>query len=244
MLIVSKFHDYYDSSMGVHGIDKTIVYERHTKMKHFNKHGDTVDWDKKNSVFDIFEEKYKANFGQRYRPGILSYDDNHNGEYFIVGFCGYTYLGFRYKPYLKDPIYYYGEDILKFFNRYKKRRLHKNPSKSDLNNISIQFNKVKNWINLIHGAEVIEQFREYNTPIFIEMKNAIEINPKLLDWRFVDVFSSYAAFQLIQSFISGVLGTNENKVLDVDEKHRIAQHGMDKWSFRNPDPPKRKQKKK
>jgi hypothetical protein len=44
-------------------------------------------------------------------------------------------------------------------------------------------------------------------------------------------------------FISGVLGTGSPKTLEISDSEKIKQYGYDsKWSFRNPDPPKRKQK--
>ena len=43
------------------------------------------------------------------------------------------------------------------------------------------------------------------------------------------------AFQEIQMYVSGVLGSNEDgEQTEMTEKQKVAQHGMNKWSFRKP----------
>ena len=88
-------------------------------------------------------------------------------------------------------------------------------------------------------------FVKYNTPIFVyycSNSSEIILNPKLIDIKFTDLFDAFTAFQEIEMFISGVLANNEKPLSIIDEKYRQQQRGFDKWSFRNPDPPKRKQK--
>ena len=54
----------------------------------------------------------------------------------------------------------------------------------------------------------------------------------LKDYEFYKKFDSFAAFQEIQMFLSGVLGNKENEIIVVSDKDKIAQHGFDKFSFR------------
>jgi len=35
----------------------------------------------------------------------------------------------------------------------------------------------------------------------------------------------------------------EKEIVEISDKDKLLQHGFDKWSFRNPDPPKRKKRK-
>jgi len=66
MLIVSKFHDYYDTAMGM-GIDKTCVYNRTTieTLSHSKRY--------------VFEE---------YRQGHYMFQLTR----YKIGFCGVIYL--------------------------------------------------------------------------------------------------------------------------------------------------------
>ena len=50
---------------------------------------------------------------------------------------------------------------------------------------------------------------------------------------------TFTAFQEIQMYISGVLGTGEKEIIEVEDKYKIPQHGFNKWSFRR-EPTKKK----
>ena len=73
-------------------------------------------------------------------------------------------------------------------------------------------------------------------------KEKLLINPCLSEFEFYRVVDSASAFQSIQSFISGVMGIEEKPMIEIKEKDKIVSKGFNKWSFRNPDPPKRKMK--
>ena len=85
--------------------------------------------------------------------------------------------------------------------------------------------------------------RKFNTPIFMyhvkENKKKIIINPNLKEFKFYKVIDSFQAFQEIQMFIGGVLGSNENEMIEIADKYKIKKHGFDKWSFRK-EPQKKK----
>ena len=57
------------------------------------------------------------------------------------------------------------------------------------------------------------------------------VNQNLNEYQFYKVFDAFRAFQEIQMFIGNVL-TGEKKIIDIDDKYKITQHGFDKWSFR------------
>ena len=59
-----------------------------------------------------------------------------------------------------------------------------------------------------------------------------ELNPHYNDYEFYKVFDSFTAFQEIQMFMGGVLGSGEKEIVEVADKYKIGQHGFDKWSFR------------
>ena len=119
--------------------------------------------------------------------------------------------------------------------------------KTKNNYIDEIFNKVDTYNDLTI-------FRHYNSPIFLlslkygtwghfnNRNNEFIINPNLSNLKFQTKFEPYSAFQEIEMFISGVLGIDNKNTIEIDDKYRIESHGFDNWSFRNPNPPKRKNK--
>jgi hypothetical protein len=220
MYILSKIHDYYDSAVG-EGIDKTIIYQRNpVTIKETPEYGIKTGWS-----------------GLRiYGSGMGRYPESDWEEWFTVGFCGKVYLGLMVHR-QNSYSFYYGEDCLIPFQNIKDTWRNGN------------LKDTKEYIRQLHGKEFPDFFFKYETPIFYygptdgEVKNVCTINDRLKDVQFYKVKDSYTAFQEIQSFISGVLGTNRDPVSVPTDKEKILSHGFDtKWSFRNPLPPLRKQK--
>jgi len=92
-------------------------------------------------------------------------------------------------------------------------------------------------INYISSYDPINIFREINAPIFVydtmNGNNATFIvNALLKKYEFYKVIDAFTAFNEIQMFIGGVLGTGENDIIVIDDKYKIKKHGFDKWSFR------------
>jgi hypothetical protein len=87
--------------------------------------------------------------------------------------------------------------------------------------------------------------REHNAPAFVYVmhgQGALVVNPCLREFGFMRVKDTYTAFQELQDYIGGILGQPEPAILHVSERDSLKQHGFDEqWSFRNPDPPRRKQ---
>lgn len=236
MYVISKKKDYYDGVVGTMGIDKTIVYERNPVIiQEGNKMPPEFTTEKDFGIYG--SEKNRMLTISRYSMLKPSKYDAYSA--FIVGFCGKQYVGFKLYKEHKD-----------FFG-----------TKHLTTEITYDFNVVKEHVkiesygsNLANDlAEVekfnsIEIFRRYNTPAYIydshyEMKSLYAtyetrskptfiINPLLKDFEFYKRFDSFAAFQEIQMFLSGVLGNKENDVIVISDKDKIAQHGFDKFSFR------------
>lgn len=240
MLIISKFHDYYDTASGL-GIDKTIQYKR-TEEK-------------------FVKQNLELNISRIYQDGKTLYQSKTYPETYyeliIVGFCGKTYVGYeiltvtkpKYNTFnpVEEITYLYGEEAMDFV--LSKHNLKKDKEvKNHINELLFKYHNKPNFNEL---------FFKYNTPIFV-MKDIegynwwsngkatatqITYNAKLKNYEFVKVFDPFTAFQEIQMYVGGVLGGTEKDITVIAEKYRKSQQGMDKWSFRNPDPPKRKQKK-
>lgn len=228
MLIISKNKDYYDGVVGSMGVDKTIVYERNTTeindIKKFPKPFDNKKrkWSDVNHFYELPFFKLKSDTKYEYRSP------------FIIGFCGKLYVGikFYYKVRIHNSMEIYDYQYDTFYDLIN---IKKYVEENHWNNV---FNDTYNYIN---DYDPIEIHREIKSPIFIfdfnvgkqsRINEKFIINPILKDYEFYKIFDTFTAFQEIQMFVSGVLGTNEKETIEVDDKYKIGQHGFDKWSFR------------
>lgn len=231
MYIISKKKDYYDGVVGTMGIDKTIVYNREIfETENRKNFPDFINKNKRN-----WKEMKEYPFSSL---GLYSFNkefiDKYSGySYFIVGFCGKLYVGWKlYSDTFTTTITYDKNLINKILH----------PRGFTMNT------DLSTDIKIIESYDALNVFREYNSPIFI-YDSSIErtsvgkysygknerfmVNPLLNDYKFYKLFDSYQAFQEISMFISGVLGNKEKKVIQVSDKNKIEQHGFDyKWSFR------------
>lgn len=228
MYIISKVHDYYDTAIGVSGVDKSVIYERHNRELTNSYH----------SCFGIFYSRSMS--------GWANYPQT-NYTPFIVGFCGKTYVGYEkfvdygFREYEygtkcfrgNETTYYYGKNAINEIISFSKNA----KSKWIKNALEQSFAKYHNKENFT------DLFVDEHTPVFLIRPNkVIDINPMLKDIKFAKMFEPFQAFQEIEMYMGGVLTNPERNMIIVGEEYRQKQHGMDKWSFRNPDPPKRKQK--
>lgn len=239
MLILSKNKkDYYDGVAGTTGIDKTIVYEREEKelsdseVPDFFIHN-SHSWQKnRDSAFINFRyHNLKKEFQNKY-PQM---------SFFIVGFCGKLYVGWK--------LYYEDSKCLGLPKQIFSKIIY------DEELIQSMIEDKTSWrgnfldnLNEIKNYDALDIFRKYHTPIFIFDSNynvtylnnnrwsktnpKFFINPILKSYEFYKIFDSFQTFQEIQMFMSGVLGSNEKNIVEVEDKYKITQHGFDKWSFR------------
>jgi hypothetical protein len=239
MLILTRKKDYYDGVAGSTGIDKTIVYEREEKeltnkeVPMFFVHG-SHSWQKnRDSAFINFRyHNLKKEFQKKY-PLM---------NYFIIGFCGKLYVGWK--------LYY---EIPQGFSIPNKLiteiTFDESYITSMIDDKSGWRGKFSDNLNEIKNYDALDIFRKYHTPIFVfdsdydvtyisnngkyrNMNSKFFINPTLNKYEFYKIFDSFQAFQEIQMFMSGVLGSNEKNIVEVEDKYKITQYGFDKWSFR------------
>ncbi len=239
MYIISKQKDYYDGVVGSVGIDKTIVYERVAQEIESNKDypktiveladGDSSTW------WDTGLNRYHVKKDQKKFDGNCA---------FIVGFCGKLYVGWKFYREIKRQFGYSSHWKTEFTydidhaSKYMETKIGKNTFLQD---------HLKNIVD----ANVLDVFREYNTPAFVydcdwsednfggNYRHSFVINPKLKDLQFYKVFDAFTAFQEISMFLGGVLGVGEKEIIEIEDKYKIGQHGFDKWSFRK-EPTKKK----
>ena len=236
MLIIAKRKDYYDGVAGSTGIDKTLVYERETLEVE--------------NIPTLFRER-KGYWSSRktdtpfYKIDYHSIKKQYRGKefdeyaFFIIGFCGKLYVGWKLYREL-EPVHHTISTEYTYDIEYMKEMLQENSWRGNF----------IDHVNYIIKYDALELFRNSKTPAFVydgdygrttyDKRRSIYnshnpkffVNPLLKDYEFYKVFDSFQAFQEISMFIGGVLGRGEEKIIEVEDKYKIAQHGFDKWSFR------------
>lgn len=237
MYIIAKKNekDYYDGVAGTTGIDKTVVYQREIieldedrMPEFFRKRGSF--WKKHN------ENPFRQLGYHRLKKEFRNVCDEQ--AYFIVGFCGRLYIGWKlYREIDKttgkiSTEFTYDIDYMKSILEEKSWH-----------------GSLEDSINYIRNFDAIQIFRDLNAPVFVydgdygrcyiqrnfsnHHKANFIINALLKDYEFFKVVESFHAFQEIQMFMGGVLGKGEKEIIEVADKYKITQHGFDyKWSFR------------
>lgn len=246
MYIIAKKKDYYDGVAGTTGIDKTIVYDR--EQIEFEQ-GDMPNV----NVFNYKSRQERENsplfkLGNSHIKDIYYKQFPHH-SYFLIGFCGKLYPGFKLCSVKNTSDYdnvnititFDKDYIIELFGKetyrgYFGRRYHNQHFEDNLNHV-LQF-------------DAMDWFREMKAPVFVYDEDygrthvdvgrncwlhnhqKFTINPLLKEYEFYKIFDAFQAFQEISMFMGGVLGRGEKEIAVVADKYKIAQHGFDKWSFR------------
>lgn len=232
MLIVSKFKDYYDSVAFTKGVDKSIIYKRENNSildKRFVRTRDTKDY-----YFPSFSIAHSS-VVKYSRYGLTNFST------YIIGFCGKLYPLMITETCIKNNNHYMSDikQIDYIYDLETIKEYHKKYCSSWEGNIS-------NFEEMLNSKMILELFYEYKSPIFIlsgesynwlgnlnnDSKN-IQLNPNLKEIQFYKVFETAATFQELEMYISGVLGIDTQKIIEVSDKSKIEGHGFDfKTSFR------------
>ena len=236
MYIISKFNDYYDGVMNTYGVDKSIVYNRRTKI--LNQE-DIPDEFVKESIWEISGKRKKPNniVFNRLLESRLYTDINDkciNAKIFIIGFCGKLYVGWKCN-YIVDEDY-------RFSNKVNTDIIYGYDNIIPFLKMNYYFNRLGDDITYILKYDAIDIFRKINAPIFVYDNDEFTVNPKLNDYAFYRIFDTYSTYQELSMFYGGVLTNIEKNIIEIEDKYKIEQYGFDKWSFRKES--KRKLKKK
>jgi hypothetical protein len=239
MYIISKKKDYYDGVAGSAGIDKTLVYDRQiTELED----KDMPDFFRKTTFFNHFRGKDNNPFYRLSNSHIKNeyFNKYPRHSYFLIGFCGKLYAGFKLYSIDKNTTEY--NNVITTITYDKDYMIELFDGKTYHGHFEDNLNHVLQY-------DAMEWFREMKTPCFvydqdsgldhIDLKHygrnyvsKFIINPILKDYEFYKVFDTFQAFQEISMFIGGVLGRGEKEIIEVADKYKIGQHGFDKWSFR------------
>lgn len=210
MLIVSKFHDYYDTVMS-QGVDKGTVYLRETRE---------IDPDKHRRGYYFTEGKK----GRRFEVG--------SG---VVGFCGELYPFVAFEEYSQPTRYVYNEDafqaaIFELGIATKDKRWSWGESKDMLDNKA----RPKHFDVGNHKA-LLPLFQEHKVPVFMKVSETLTLNPRLKTLGFQRIKDPFTAFQDVYMYVSGVIGSDRPVPVELTDEERAAKKGHDgKYSFRKP----------
>lgn len=243
MLIISKHRDYYDKVASTVGVDKTLVYKRDlTEPKEF--------------LVLNFNYKVPSRVPQKNMLKIYT-EENHAYTPFIIGFCGKLYVGYKFewseiRPHVlgsiqKSIITYDKDEIISILSKVN---LHSYlPREKQIVEIK---RKIEDIFKFVDGKPYDGIFAEMRVPYFyaeprysysLDANEFVvsKLNPVLSDYKFVKKFDPVTAFQEISMFLGGVLGTNENETVEIDDKYKLLQHGFDKMSFKQASPGQKKE---
>ena len=218
MIIISKYNDYYDKSVG-YGVDKKIVYMRKQKSIEL-QNTDTL----RKKLISLIGKENKTS----YKIG------NDTIRPFFIGFCGKIYRGYSYTPYSRnlsrsDNIYGFNKETFPENILFEKVREEYSFTRNEYTSLSEILDKnsfVKEDVDFFQENKLVSFFFEddYNSNYII--------NPILSDFGFQKVMNSVQAFQEISMFISGVLGTNERDMITISDDEKVIKHGFNNRSFR------------
>lgn len=220
MLIISKFHDYYDTAISM-GIDKECVFNR---QRH--------------------EEKMTIRMEAIHLEEVKAFNRGYTIDPFVIGFAGEFYPGVKIiKTWMQGFSLQNSEDYF-----YNVTEWEEYLSRESIVLPHSRWNFYKNIRSLRQADEFFNPktwtkqsglFRKYNTPIFVMSshgKNSsdtdIIINPTLMWYRFGKVKDAYTAFQDIHMYISGVLGVGERKMIQLSDEDKRDKKGFDIFSFK------------
>ena len=234
MYIQRNFYDFYDSAIGVGGIDKTCIYDR--KME-FNLIEIDVGKSRKTDFICEYTLPKKLNDKKLWVFSEV-----------VIGFAGKIYPCCRaecgevfshfydinsWAKFLKSK----GEDIFSI------KRKNNNRSRYLWDEKLIEETGLKKFFDINEWKWTEKFFLEYKTPIFaivsdkIRYKNEkcnIIINPCLKDFDFMKIIDPFTAFQEIYMFLSGILVKKEKPIPEMDDETMRDAKGFDKWSFKRP----------
>lgn len=234
MRIISKFQDYYDGAQGF-GHDEHVIYVRHTED---------------HAVTDKKQLNWLDRLPCDRQPLFIATP-------FIIGFCGVLYPCLRIVytgiPGCGKTSYAYSvQDIEKFLqalnDKNKALKAFRVPTKKHTSWYSDEVYFRRSAIeamNPFEPFELIDPFRELNVPVFALGFTAdgslntralsgfvLRTDPELKKLNFQHVMPPFQAFQEIDMFLSGVLGTGNPPMAIVDDKSMKAKKGFGDYSFK------------
>lgn len=258
MKIISKYSDYYDTALSL-GIDESVVYIRKNKKVGFltdeaysrdslfalddvRRRSPNILNAIPSNIIKFYEDiqDFHINSSLNVSNGRLSCRFSLRSRYilfagelvqmiFLEGSVGNGHN----QTEVSECVYSY-EQLIKCLSKYIDKR--------DINTYmkgNKRWSKASRESAFTNFFSIRKQGYEFfhhtlDAPI-IELKKMSYIrNPCLKELNFARYYDAFTAFQNLSMFISGVLGGQSPKLVEIEDKYRIVSHGFDiKTSFRN-----------
>lgn len=221
MLILSKFHDYYDTAIAF-GVDKTIVYDR--KQEELERHSVLrFDRSSRYSSHQILSDKHVYT----YQRHVIGFTGN---IYPILEITKYTKRWSQADREIETKFFYNNTELEQYFNDEEMK-----------NTISwwsgfedLPFGKVntKTFFSQDTWSKYKDTFIKHKVPVFLLSNEELVLNPTLKDYKFAKIKDPFTAFQDIMQYISGVLGVGEPNMVDISNNDMRDKKGFNNWSFK------------
>ena len=218
MYIVSKWHDYYDITMGL-GIDKTVVYNRATSIT------PAPNKIKDRDLVDIID---------RLPPRRITNRNTTRGKVLLI--CGEAIPLVEIELDGKSHHFYSVDKATDFINA--KGLSTQNHyfwwKRHDVDSLE----GIKNFLEDKTLSGLTRLHHIHKCPIILvnasQKDEYVTLNPNLKSLGYQTQKDPYTLFQSIYMFLSGVLGTPEKQPTPISDGIIAANHGHDSpYSFRN-----------
>lgn len=159
----------------------------------------------------------------------------------VIGFCGQLYPLVHWYPveagYMVSPrdthIFAHSLDEYKLNREWDRGGFRRSDEVAEF---FTRFNNVKEdkiFVDIVEAPVFVLKAAKRNAPNWRGYYADATTNICLADYEFYKHVDAFTAFQTLSQYISNQL-VKEKKVDVIADKYRIAGHGFDKFSFRNP----------
>lgn len=236
MLIIKKYRDYYDTALGINGVDKTCVYNRVPFVSELLE--DISFFLKNRRIYTYDVRKYSSLYYNEQLVSVI--------KPFIIGFCGKLYPAYVIRVEFKDHLGYNLQQPIIVFSMDEFKNIYdKLDGRTYVAQNKWELAKVIDFFAFFKEKEYPELFIKHRIPVFVvdygtsldsydpHKSECIIFNPRLQDYGFYRIFDAVQANQEIQMYLQNVLCSHEKEVIQISDLNRLKQHGFDaKWSFR------------
>ena len=254
MRIITKQSDFYDSVLG-YGIDNTVIYKRKEAEFQVVKYrwandsilsktisGREPDYFRtmpkqlQSILIKLHETSLKRAFELEFKNSKLTII----GRYMI--FCGEVIPFVRvfgkqgYYPDEKEiNEFFYSKDKLIDFlsDLFTEKNVAKYLKKTSMFSDKTREQSLSEFFSGANAIEAEDLHHALDCPVLEINKNGYVTNPVLKERGFARKYDPFTTYQKLEHFISGVLGGQSPKMVEIADIDRLVGHGFDKkMSFR------------
>lgn len=219
MRIVSAFHDYYDSALA-HGHDDRLTYVREprTILRGWRWNDDEftfLDGDTPGSCDRATPDR---SLQARIEPFLV-----------VVGIKVYPGVAVTIPHSGRMPdvrMSYASEDLTRYLTSLGVSTDDKDsrfPGRLD---------RLATFLDRPVREVPVEFMVRHKAALMLVRTSNVVINAQLKSIEFYRRLTAAEVFQELEMFLGGVLAPENRPMVEIEDKHRITQHGFDKYSFR------------